>query len=92
MIFGTLWITFLLLGVAYLYTPDGSSAPHEGCQKAGGMFGLLSAFSAWWNALAGLADDSNSFFIVPVLHFPWSEKGRQNRAKKADDLEARKQE
>jgi uncharacterized protein len=55
------------------------------------MFGLLSAFAAWWNALAGLADDSNSFFVVPVLHFPWSERGRASKAKAAD-VEANKQE
>ena len=90
MIYLTLWITFLLLGVAYLETPDGSSIPHEGCQKAAGMFGLLSAFSAWWNALAGLADDSNSFYVIPVLHFPWSEKGRASKTK-AGDVEANKQ-
>lgn len=23
---------------------------------------------------------SNSFFLIPVFHFPWSEKGRENRA------------
>jgi len=30
--------------------------------------------------LAGLADPSNTFFIIPVFHFPWSEKGREMRA------------
>jgi hypothetical protein len=55
------------------------------------MFGLLSAFAAWWNALAGLADDSNSFYVIPVLHFPWSEKGREQKIK-AKDVEANKEE
>ena len=62
--------------------------------KAGGGFGLLTAFLGWYNALAGLFDAENrfdstsiylsnyfltfrSFPIVPVLQFPWSEKGRQ---------------
>lgn len=35
-----------------------------------------------------MADSSNSFFVVPVAHFPWSEKGRENR-KKVDNSEAR---
>lgn len=39
-----------------------------------------------YNALAGLADPTNSFFIVPVAHFPWSEKGRQDRAEEEKDL------
>jgi len=27
---------------------------------------------------------SNSFFVVPVAHFPWSVKGRERRAPKTD--------
>ena len=29
--------------------------------------------------LAGIADKSNTFFVVPVFHFPWSEEGRNAR-------------
>jgi len=32
-----------------------------------------------YNALAGIADPSNSFFLIPVAHFPWSDKGRAAR-------------
>lgn len=78
-LFFTLDLAFLLLGIGYLEA--GSAGPHEGCIKAGGVFGLLAAFIAWYNALAGLADNSNSFFVVPVAHFPWSEKGRERRGK-----------
>lgn len=35
-----------------------------------------------------MADSSNSFFLVPVLHFPWSDKGRELRGK-VDNSEAR---
>lgn len=28
-----------------------------------------------------MADSSNSFFLVPVVHFPWSVKGREKRGK-----------
>jgi succinate-acetate transporter protein len=41
-------------------------------QKAGGIFGLLAAFAAWYNAFAGIFDKSNGFFTVPLGHFPWS--------------------
>ena len=72
----------LMLGLSYLYTPsiEGGSN-NSGLQKAGGMFGLLAAFLAWYVALAGLADNNNSFFTIPVWHFPWSEKGRSAKQK-----------
>lgn len=78
-LFFTLDIAFLLLGIGYLQH-DGTH-PHSGCIKGGGYFGLFAAFLAWYNALAGLADNSNSFFVIPVAHFPWSEKGRERRGK-----------
>jgi succinate-acetate transporter protein len=77
-LFFTLDMTFMLLAIAYLHPTHG--APNTGCTRAGGAFGILAAFAAWYNALAGIADTSNSFFIIPVAHFPWSEKGRANRA------------
>jgi succinate-acetate transporter protein len=33
--------------------------------QSGGFFALLGAFLEWYNALAGIADDSNSFFVPP---------------------------
>jgi hypothetical protein len=30
----------------------------------------------------------NSFFVIPVAHFPWSDKGRERR-NKVDNSEAR---
>jgi succinate-acetate transporter protein len=84
-LFFTVWITFICLGVAYLdarNTADGH--PHHGLTVAGGAFGIIAAFIAWYNMLAGLADPSNSFFALPVVHFPWSEKGRSQR-KRDDD-------
>lgn len=35
--------------------------------------------------MAGIAEPSNSFFAIPVAHFPWSEKGRDRKKKKDDD-------
>jgi len=78
-LFFTLDLAFLCLGIGYLDREHG--APRVSAIKAGGVFGLLAAFLAWYNAFAGIADSSNSFFVVPVAHFPWSDKGRERRNK-----------
>lgn len=78
-LFLTLDMAFLMLGIAYLENSTG--APNAACLKAGGAFGIIAAFAAWYNALAGIADPSNSFFLIPVAHFPWSDKGREKRGK-----------
>jgi len=77
-LFFMLTITFLLLAIGHFQLVHG--AENVGCIKAGGVFGLLTAFIAWYNALAGLLERSNSFFMVPVIHFPWSDKIQQERA------------
>jgi len=78
LLFFFLDMAFLLLAIARFYSKDGvESIP---INKAGGYFGLFAAFMAWYNALAGIADDSNSFFLVPVKHFSWSAKMREERA------------
>jgi len=79
MLFFTLDLAFLFLCISRL-TANSAGAPNMPTQKAGGYFGLFAAFLAWYNALAGIADDSNSFFVMPVIHFPWSVKGRERRA------------
>lgn len=67
-LFFTLDLAFLMLGIGYLHN-DGA-APQEQCIIAGGAFGLMAAFLAWYNALAGIADSSNRyvFSIVPLKH------------------------
>ncbi|OJD36891.1 gpr fun34 family protein [Diplodia corticola] len=85
-LFFTLDLAFLMLGIGYLRATDG--VPHAGLITAGGAFGILAAFAAWYNALAGIADSTNSFFVIPVAHFPWSDKGRERR-KKVDNSAAR---
>ncbi|PYH98211.1 hypothetical protein BO71DRAFT_426357 [Aspergillus ellipticus CBS 707.79] len=75
LLFFFLDLTFLLLAIGYL-RPNAAGEPNPPVIKAGGFFGLLAAFAAWYNALAGIADSSNSFFIIPVAHFPWSPTAR----------------
>lgn len=74
-------IAFLLLGIGYIHR-NGSSEPNKPVIQAGGLFALLAAFLSWYVCLAGIADSSNSFFIIPVFHFPWSEKGKASRRNK----------
>ncbi|KAL2825889.1 GPR1/FUN34/yaaH family-domain-containing protein [Aspergillus pseudoustus] len=71
-------ISLLLLGVGYIHR-DAQGMPTPGLVKSGGFFAILCAFLCWYNAFAGLADPSNSFFVPPVVHFPWSEMGRKER-------------
>lgn len=77
------FLLFFTLDLAFLFLAIAKFEPGSAVQlnKAGGVFGLLAAFLAWYNALAGIADSTNSFFLIPVAHFPWSDKGRELRAK-----------
>lgn len=63
LLFFFLDLAFLLLGISYLVRPGGK--PSIPIMRAGGAFAILSAFAAWYNALAGILDRSNSFFLVP---------------------------
>jgi len=78
LLFFFLDMAFLLLALGYLNATEG--VPKKSIIQGGGYFGLFAAFMAWYNALAGIADDSNSFFVIPVAHFPWSVKGRELKA------------
>ncbi|THW32102.1 hypothetical protein D6D21_10501 [Aureobasidium pullulans] len=88
-LFFTVWLTFLMLATGYMYTTTtaGVTSPHATLVKAGGGFGIVAAFIAWWNMLAGIADRGNSFFLVPVAHFPWSEKGRQRKRDRQNSVD-----
>jgi len=79
LLFFFLDLAFLFLFLARLYA-DEKGGIDINLNKTGGYFGIFAAFMAWYNALAGIADDSNSFFVIPVAHFPWSVKGRERRA------------
>jgi len=85
-LFLSVWLSFICLGCAYLdaqNSPDG--LPNVPLTRAGGAFGIIAGFIAWYNMLAGLLDPANSFFLVPVIHFPWSEKGRERKKKDKEE-------
>lgn len=56
----------MLLGIGYLHR-DAKDMPNAPVIKAGGFFALLAAFLAWYNALAGIADDSNRYVTLTAL-------------------------
>jgi len=62
-VFFFLTITFLLLGVSY-YFPN---KPHIG--TAGGAFGIVTAFAAYYTAVTGLLTPDTSYFVLPVGEF-----------------------
>ncbi|KAK5710607.1 Accumulation of DYads [Elasticomyces elasticus] len=79
-LFFTVWMAFIFLGVGYLDAQKSEDhLPNIALTRTGGAFGIIAGFLAWYLMLAGLLDEGNSFFVVPVFHFPWSEKGRQAR-------------
>ena len=55
-LFFTLDLAFLFLAVAAFTADNGNASTATNLNKAGGVFGLLAAFLAWYNAFAGIAD------------------------------------
>ena len=56
LLFFFLDLAFLMLAIAR-FQQDSAAAFNVPCNKAGGYFGLFAALMAWYNALAGIADD-----------------------------------
>jgi len=84
LLFFTLDLAFLFLACGEYANSNGDKDTGTALAKAGGAWGMLAAFLAWYNAFAGIADSSNSFFLIPVFHFPWSEKGREAKLAKSE--------
>jgi len=80
-LFFTLDLAFLMLGCAHFITGPGGH-PSKNLTTAGGVFGLMAAFLAWYCALAGMLDEKNSWFTVPVIHLPWSPTAQERRQKR----------
>lgn len=56
MLFFTLDIAFLMLACGEYANNNGNALAAGRLTKAGGVFGMLAAFFAWYNAFAGIAD------------------------------------
>jgi succinate-acetate transporter protein len=72
LLFFFLDMAFLFLGLGWLFNTDGVA--RKSLIQAGGYWGLFAAFMAWYNALAGIADDRYvpgalcSPFPLPLTH------------------------
>jgi succinate-acetate transporter protein len=73
-------VTFILMANSYFKLAKGED--NHDINKAAGVIGCIASFLAWWCALAGILDSTNSFFKLPVLHFPWSIKPEEVNKKK----------
>ena len=74
-LFLTLDLAFLFLAIGH-FIQESPGTNNAGLIKTGGLFGLLAAFLAWYTALAGVADKSNSFIKYPMFPFPWGPQAR----------------
>lgn len=74
-LFLTLDLAFLFLSIGH-FIQDTPGKNSSALIKTGGLFGLLAAFLAWYTALAGVADKSNSFITYPMFPFPWGPQAR----------------
>ncbi|WPK23274.1 hypothetical protein PUMCH_000509 [Australozyma saopauloensis] len=63
LLFFCLSITFLLLAISEFK----GSVP---VKKAGGIFGIITAFLAWYNAYAGIANSQNTYLTVKAIPLP----------------------
>jgi succinate-acetate transporter protein len=84
LLLGFLWLTFLLLAVGELTLNVRSStvifktttdtylprAPQASATKAGGAFGIVTAFIAYYCAVSELLVREDSYFMLPLGHIP----------------------
>lgn len=61
-LFFILDLCFLMLALENFAHDMGNDVAKVNLQKAGGLFGFIAAFLAWYNALAGIQD---SRFVIP---------------------------
>jgi len=69
MLFFTLDICFLMLACAHYAVDNGAMEAGNTLKQAGGGFGMVAAFLAWYNAFAGIADSRLVIFapFFPIL-------------------------
>jgi succinate-acetate transporter protein len=66
----SLFALYLFLDITYLLLAIGAFLNSASATKAGGVFGLITAFTAWYNAFAGIATRDNSWFTVNPVYMP----------------------
>lgn len=61
---------FFLLGMTFVLLAGGEFSGHVGVTRAGGVFGVITAFIAFYNAFAGVATPYNSYFTAYPIPLP----------------------
>ncbi|KAK4180979.1 GPR1/FUN34/yaaH family-domain-containing protein [Triangularia setosa] len=69
LLFFTLDLCFLMLACSHYSHSSGNVDMYHTLTKAGGGFGMLAAFLAWYNAFAGIADSRYGLIPVDVIFF-----------------------
>jgi len=64
---GGLVALFFFLFVTFLLLTAGAFGASKTANVAGGAFGIITAFIAWYNALSGLLTPETSHFTLPVV-------------------------
>lgn len=64
------FLIFFFLTWTFLCLALGELCDSTNCKKAGGVLGLITAFCAWYNAYAGIANPQNSYLPVKAIHLP----------------------
>lgn len=61
---------FFCLDLTFLFLTIGHLANVPVVNKVGGYFGLITAFIAWYNAYAGIANKENAYFVPKAVFMP----------------------
>lgn len=65
-----LFSLFFFLEITFILLTAGAFAANDNCTRAGGVFGIITSFIAWYNAYAGIANKDNSYITVKPLYMP----------------------
>ncbi len=63
---GMLVVVFALLTITFLLLTIGALGSNAGMLKAGGWFGLLTAFGAWYGSAAGVINNTWGRTVLPI--------------------------
>ncbi|ODV85807.1 hypothetical protein CANARDRAFT_197521 [[Candida] arabinofermentans NRRL YB-2248] len=61
---------FVCLDITFLMLTLGKLAKSPNCDTAGGVFGVITAFIAWYNACAGVFNENNSYITFSGIPLP----------------------